>query len=238
MKTFEVTPQIAEILDGEVSDRFQYYITTGQSNNSKGVLYVMYAVNALGMWIYRGNLGADLLTAAKNARRRCRFKIEVLDEYLADRRQNLTFPFGKYAGQTIEEVFDKDERYIYWLSENCISIKSKQLRQLVESYAEIAKSNIITANKQVSNAALPIDSCLVTRSLSITKIEEYSEYYAGRETKAYKVSLLDESGNKLIYKGSCNKFVGKSKGDSITLNCKVISTFEYLGTNYNKIVLK
>ena len=112
------------------------------------------------------------------------------------------------------------------------------MRLIVQSYAEIAKSNIIAANKQVSNAALPIDSCLVTRSLSITKIEEYTEYYAGRETKAYKVSLLDESGNKFTYKGSCNKFANKSKGDNITLNCKVISTFEYLGIYYNKIVLK
>ena len=99
MKTFEITPQIAEILAGEVSDRFRYYITTGQSNNSKGVLYVMYAVNALGMWIYRGNLGADLLTAAKNARLRCRFKIDILNNNLEIRRRNITFSFGKYIRQ-------------------------------------------------------------------------------------------------------------------------------------------
>lgn len=238
MKNFEVTPQIAQILDGEVNERVRYYITTGRSNNSRSVLFVFYAVNQLGLWIYRGNLGADLLTAARNARLKCRYKIEVLDESLADRRQNLTFSFGKYIGKTIEEVFDIDERYIHWLSENCVSIKSKQLRQLVESYAEIAKSNLITANKATAKDALPIDSCLILRSLSITKIEEYSEYYAGRETKAYKVSLLDDNGNKFVYKGTCNKFAGKSKGDGLTLNCKVISNYEYLGINYNKIVLK
>ncbi len=35
--------------------------------------------------------------------------------------------FGKYSGQDVEDIWEKDKDYIYWLSENCRNMNDQLL---------------------------------------------------------------------------------------------------------------
>ena len=87
MKSFEITQEIADLLKGDESPYYRYYITTGQSDRSKDVLFVLYAEGRNG-FRYMGNLGATLLIAVKNARKRVtKWYIDVVASDVVERRK-------------------------------------------------------------------------------------------------------------------------------------------------------
>jgi hypothetical protein len=46
--------------------------------------------------------------------------------------KKVVIPFGKYKGQTVEEVYDTDQRYLSWLSEN-VKLKG-ELKESVDDW--------------------------------------------------------------------------------------------------------
>lgn len=244
ISNFPLNEKLSRMLIGEVNEHRDYYITLGQSNGSKGVMFVLYSilrkcesayVNPL---TYLGILGDDIETAIINARKRIKFyeiKVDVTKTF-RDRAERNLMPFGKYKGKTIEEIFDIDENYIYWLynSDSVKYIKSNTLLQKLVDYAQIAKENIISFNKLSSKPALQIETTKTNKELTVVNIREEGSYY---DSPIFNILLKDSEENLFKYIGSSKKLIDKNKGDVISLNCRVISNYEYLGKIYNNIKL-
>lgn len=242
-----------DLLKGDINPLRDYVITLGQSNNSKGVMFVLYSILRkpasayVSPLTYLGILADDIDTAIINARKRIpNFKLTIEDyETIRSRRDSLTMPFGKYKGETIESIFDKDEKYIYWLynSDSVKYIKSNTLLQKLADYAQIAKENIITANKEKTNDALPMDISPIERKLTIYSAHINNSIF-GFNQVTYKFKMKDEFGNLYSYQGSSEIFVqhfseviNKNNID-ILVKCKVSGNFESMGLIFNKIKLR
>lgn len=242
-----------KLLEGEINPMRDYVITLGQSSNSKGVMFVLYSIlkNPVSAYVspmtYLGILADDIETAIINARKRVpKFQITIEDyETIKDRRNPLTMPFGKYKGEAIEAIFDKDEKYIYWLhnSDSVNYIKSNAFLEKLADYAAIAKENIITANKEKSNPALPIDAQAIERKLIIYSANIKDSDF-GYNQVVYIFKMKDEFGNFYQYKGNSEIFVqhfsdvvNKINVETI-IKCKVSGNFESMGLIFNKIKMR
>lgn len=243
IKDIELTEEVEKMLDGKINPLRNYCITLGQSSGSKGVLFVLYSylkecksayVNPCN---YLGNLGADINTAVINARKRIpKFQLIIEDwEAMQTRRESCSMPFGKYAGMTIEDIFDIDEKYIFWLSgsKSLYYIKSKKAVAMIAQYAEIAKENIITKNEANSLPALPIDTEKTKRTLKLYSMVHLAVDNYGQMVEKYK--FIDEFGNKYFYSGSTKKLVGIKVDDTVSVSCKIVGSFSSLGVLFNKI---
>jgi len=239
--------QFEELLKGETNPLREYVITLGQSNGSKGVMFVLYSYLKkcesayANPAVYLGTLSSDFETAVLKARQRVpKFQINIEEyETFRNRLRPCVMPFGKYKNQTIEEIFEQDEKYLFWLSgsDSIMYIKSQTTIDIVRQYAEIAKENIVVANREASNPALELETALVERKLTVYsyKLEEVPSYsgYGNDYTETYK--MKDEFGNKFVYRGKSSKLDRDTK--EITLKCRVVDSFESLGVTFNKIKL-
>jgi hypothetical protein len=242
-----------DLLSGDINPIRDYVITLGQSSNSKGIMFVLYSVLRkptsayVSPLTYLGILADDIDTAIINARKRIpKFKLIIEDyETLRDRRHPLNMPFGKYKGESIETIFDKDEKYIYWLlnSDSIKYIKSNSLYEKIVEYAQIAKENIIISNKEKTNNALPIDANAVERKLTIYSAHIDDSIF-GYNNVTYKFKMKDEFGNLYSYQGSSEIFVQHfsevihKNNIDILVKCKVSGNFEAMGLIFNKIKLR
>jgi len=233
-----------DILKGDINPMRKYVITLGQSSASKGVMFVMYSylkectsphVNPAN---YLGNLGADMVTAVSNARKRVpKYEILIEDwETVSKRISNNMMPFGKYKGCSIEDIFDKDENYLLWVanSESFHYIKSVGCRSLISEYSKIAKENIIESNRSKSlSKALPIEEKTNVKELTV-----YSIYTGQSEWgDPYRVvKLTDADGNKYKYNGSSSKITDETK--DISLKCRISGNYESMGIIFNNLKLR
>jgi len=219
------------ILDGVKHETRRFVITIGQSSASKGVMFVLYScplkMNPYIKDTYLGTLAIDFEDAIQNARKKLgHYRIDVdIDETFGSRRENNTFPCGKYTGKTVADVFDMDYKYIFWAARN-FTCKSKKLMMELAEYGEIAKDLILEENRSKSNDALPIDSKKVERELKI--LSKWENFYG------VTFRLMDDKGNIFQYEG---KDLGE-KGETIQLTCKVKGSFESMGKVINKIRLR
>lgn len=235
------------ILFGERNPLRDYVICMGQSDASKGVMFVFYSVlrKASSPYVnpmcYLGILADDLETAIINARKRCpRYQIEIWDEETFSSRkiaicsdpETLVVDFGKYKGMTVRQIFDKDVDYLYWLANNG-KFKSKYMAATMDQYREICKENIITRNMKDSRSALPIeDKCSLKRFMVLSVYRE-DGCYGYHDTLTFKVKMIDEAGNRYYYTGTSSKFWGAKKDDTVELRCRVAGCFESMGITYN-----
>lgn len=227
------------ILQGEQNPIMSYHITLGQSNSSKGVMFVLYAIskkiNTYTSPIYLGQLALrfeDAVIAARNKIKNFQINVDD-DETFRQRREPKTMPFGKYKGMTIEEIFDKDYKYIFWLatSDSRFYIKSKCVLEAIEAYKLVAKDLVVEANKiNSSSIALPIEDKLVERTLNCYKSTPSDSFHG---VNSFNYSFTDATGNKFRYTGSKNIEMGEQ-----TLKCKVVKNFESLGIIFNVIKLR
>ena len=220
-----------EVLKGEIHETRRFLITSGQSEGSKDVMFVMYSVprvfNKYTKDTYLGSLAIDLDEAILKARKKIgRYQIEIeIDELRGSRRQSNTFPFGKYSGKTAAEVFDIDPKYLFWASRN-MRVKSNKLASELKEYGELSRILILEENEKKSNSALPIDTVKVVRNLRIISSWESDWGLAQR--------LIDTENNLYQYTG---KELG-CKGEEITLSCKVTKSWTSMGKVINKINLR
>lgn len=238
MKSYDVTDEMLETLKGEVNPLRDYFITLGQSSGSKGVMFVLYVLNKkcvsahVDPFNYLGQLSDNLPDAIVSARRKVgKFQIILdADETFRDRKLPDQIGFGKYKGKTIEEIFDIDPKYIFWLGNTANQGKLKvnsRLQNTLNEYFLISKELVIEENKKKSQPALPIDSKKVERTLTCYKLINDIDFYTQR--------FKDSDGNIFQYKGK--KLVEK-EGDTVTIGCKVTKSFESLGYVFNKINLR
>jgi len=240
-----LTANHEEILKGEDNSMRDYYITLGQSPSSKGVMFVLYSVLKkctsayVNPYTYLGQLSNNLNDAVTAARAKiAKFQIQVIDEEtMQDRKQSDILGFGKYKDKTIEQIFDIDHGYVFWLSSaiNNGTFKkklNKKLTNALNEYHAISKELIVTENKAKSKPALPIDTELVERTLTCYKVVEPGEHDLFMLiTQRFK----DADGNIYQYKGTRQL---AEKDETITLDCKVTANWESLGMTFNKINLR
>ena len=157
-------------------------------------------------------------------------------------------PFGKYKGMLISEIFDIDEKYIFWLcnSDSMGYIKSNTLYDNIKQYGLIAKENIINANRDkfselnfvniedtVSEKLLKVISC---------KLNENGFVYGYGDCNnviSYIFKLVDTDGNKYEYYGSSSKvYEQRDSNEFFKLKCKVVKHSEKMGVKYNILKLR
>jgi len=219
------------ILDGIQHEDRRFVITLGQSSSSKDVMFVLYScplkMSSYNKNTYLGNLAIDFEEAIKNARRKLgHYRIDVdTEETFGLRRDNGTFPCGKYSGKTIAEIFDIDHKYIFWAANNFTCSSIKLMRELAE-YGKLSKILILEENEKNTKPALPIDTIKVERKLTIVSNWETEFGFAQR--------LIDSENNIFQYTG---KLLG-NKGEEITIACKVKKSWTSMGKVINKINLR
>jgi uncharacterized protein (DUF3820 family) len=238
MEFVELKPETLDLLDGEDNQFRDYFITLGQSESSKGVMFVLYSVLKkctsahVNPCNYLGQLSNNLEDAVISARKKVgKFKIQIEQEETMNlRKQHGVIGFGKYRGKTIEEIFDIDYKYVYWLANKSYfgELKiNKKLQSTLNEYYSISKELIVEENRQKSKPALLIDKEKVERTLICYKIKD-SYYGLVQRFKDTEGNIFQYSGKRLVDK----------EGDTITLNCKVTKSFESLGYVFNKINLR
>jgi hypothetical protein len=248
----EILDSNYDLLSGETNPLRDYIITLGMSNNSKGVMFVLYSVLRkcdspyVNPYNYMGILGGDINTAIINARKRIsRYEIKIdCSETFGKRAKPLSMPFGKYKGMLISEIFDKDEKYIFWLSgsDSLSYIKSQTLLENIKQYGLIAKENIITENREkFSNIGfLDIEEVANEKSLKVVSYKEYVNisYYSNGVTYVFK--LVDEIGNKFEYSGTSKTVIEHMEKKDIffKLKCKVVKHVEKMGVPYNILKIR
>lgn len=227
-----------DILNGQVNPLRTYHITTGQSESSKDVMFVLYACpkSSIVKPTYLGTLAINFDDAIIAARKKVpMFQIEVdTEETFSNRREVNTLPFGKYKGMTIEQVFDVDPKYIFWLSgsDSRLYIKSKNVLQAIEQYGPIAKELIVTENKARSTSiALTVEEKSTLKTLTCYKSTPVESDFLVHAFKSY---FADADGNKYAYTGG-KKF---EVGATVDIKCKIVSNYEALGILFNVIKLR
>jgi len=239
---FELNDELVAILEGDTNPLRDYYITLGQSSSSKGVMFVLYSVLKkctsayVNPYTYLGQLSNNLTDAVHAARKKIKtFRIDVDSEETFERKQSNVLGFGKYKGKTIEEIFDVDHKYIFWLSSKVnqggFKKLNKKLTNALNEYHAISKEMIVTENKAKSNPALPIDTELVERTLTCYRILTPQVEWEEVTTQRFK----DADGNTYQYKGTR---ILAELNETITLKCKVTANWEALGYVFNKINLR
>lgn len=242
------------LLDGEINPLREYIITLGMSNNSKGVMFVLYSVLRecksiyINPYNYMGILGGDIDTAIVNARKKIsRFKITIdIDETFGKRAKPLSMPFGKYKGMLISEIFDIDEKYIFWLSnsDSMGYIKNNTLYDNIKQYGLIAKENIIVSNREKFSELnfVNIEETASEKMLKVVhcKLNENAFSYGYNDCSvSYIFKLVDTDGNKYEYYGSSTKvYEQKDSNEFFKLKCKVVKHVEKMGVKYNILKLR
>lgn len=242
------------LLDGELNPLRDYIITLGMSNNSKGVMFVLYSVLRecksayVNPYNYMGILGGDIDTAIINARKKItRYKISIdCDETFGKRAKPLSMPFGKYKGMLISEIFDIDEKYIFWLcnSDSMGYIKSNTLYDNIKQYGLIAKENIILNNREKFSELnfIDIEDVSTEKRLKVVscKVNDNAFSYGyGDYSISYIFKLVDEKGNKYEYYGTSSKvYEQRESNEFFTLKCKVVKHIEKMGVKYNILKMR
>ena len=228
------------ILNGVDHHRFNYVITLGLTKHSKGVMFVLYAVtnphtmNAekTNIFVYKdlylGQLSSDFGKAVEAARAKIpKYKILVWDDTTFINRKFNVLNFGKYNGKTVEEIFDIDQKYIFWAAKN-VSPKTKKMSELFAQYRIIERDLAIKENRTKSNGALPLDLVKTTRKL---KVYSFSH---GFYPNQFQTRLRDENGNKFSYTGKWLDDVG----EEVVFTGFVKGSFEAMGVMFNTLAIR
>lgn len=216
------------LLKGIIHESARFVISTGRSDSSKDVMFVLYACGQED--VYLGNLSNDFNKAMVSAREKCgKFQIDVdVDIDLNKRRGSNTFPFGKYVGKSVEDVFDIDPKYIYWAACNMpLHRFSSKMIDVMMQYSRLAKDIVIEENANNSNPPIEIEKTKKERVLTVTSL-----WRTNYETIGHR--LVDGEGNLFQYTG---KFIA-AKGETVTIPCKVTKTIYSMGKVINKINLR
>jgi hypothetical protein len=250
----EITENNYSLLDGELNPLRDYVITLGMSSGSKGVMFVLYSVLRecksiyVNPYNYMGILADDINTAIVNARKKVsKFKISIdCDETFRERAKPLAMPFGKYKGMLISEIFDIDEKYLFWLcgSDSINYIKNNTLIENIRQYGLIAKENIVTENREkFSNIGyIAIEDVASEKQLKVVhfKVNENAFSYGyGDCSVSYIFKLVDSVGNKFEYYGSSSKvYAHRESNEFFTFKCKVVKHIEKMGVPYNILKIR
>jgi hypothetical protein len=115
-----------------------YYIIS--VTGTKNCYYTLYSYNNHCIspnakpWQYITNLSTDLLEAVNKicTGRGKIVRLEIQDNFNINNIAPTCFQFGKYAGQPISEVYNRDPKYIIWAAFN-MTAKNKRQQQVVET---------------------------------------------------------------------------------------------------------
>lgn len=200
-------------------------IVLGQSKMSKGVMFVLYSIPKFKHIppTFLGILSSDLDKAIEKAAVLAPTnEIQVWNtETVADRIAAASannFPFGKYKGKSVQEIFELDPQYIWWASSNC-TFSQKGLQLVMNEYKELARDFIISQNKEKSQPAL-VEGTVI----SMCDLKIYKEENLGKVTS---FKFKDASGN--LYTMLTSKPIADIN------NCIVTGNYSTMGLIFNKI---
>ena len=224
-------------IEGEKHPIRIFAITLGLSLGSKDVMFVLYSitrptetVKTKPVFTYMGQLSNDFDKAVEVAKERVNgYEIELWDKENFEQAKPLLIKFGKYKGKTIEEVYDIDSGYIFWMSNNInLDMNGKRFNEKLAEYAKLSRDLIIQKNEEKSLPHLPIEDTTSVKKLTIYSISTDSwDNIVNR--------MLDENGNRIQYSGS--RQLGE-KGETVELKCRVKKHFSSMGLNFNVVGLR
>lgn len=193
------------VIEGEKRETKTYAIVLGQNEGSKENMFTLYAfpkgeyITQTNAPVYLGTLANDMDNAIAAAKRLVPgTEVEVWEEETARERKKYAYgflDFGKYKDQHIEDVLDTDPRYFWWMINNRTFYG--KLRELVESYREIAKTTVIIQNPDSPNPPLTLNTIIDFNSLELVGKENMGAFRFGAKP-TYKYTLKDGDGNRFV----------------------------------------
>lgn len=210
-----------------------FYVTLGQSTNSKNVRFVLYK------WLHKCIspyvnpfqfvcvLCDDLIESCEKSIVVSGLNPIIIDFNLQRLKQEKMIPnfipFGKYKDKDIEDVLQSDPQYIYWLSNNYFG-KNKGLLYRLNELKQTAKEKIIYENRNVSKSNfVGVEGQRIIIKGTVQSI--YPIDFGG-----YSIKIIDDNGNFLTKNGILPN--GIKKGDIITIDGKIKKHYEKMGTKH------
>lgn len=192
-------------IEGQKNETREFAIVLGQSEGSKGVMFVLYSFprpnfrTKTNLPVYLGTLADDLPNAIEAAKRLAPgWEILVWENEAAQERRKYQYgylSFGKFKDQHIEDVLDTDPKYFWWMINNC-RFKG-ELKDLVESYRDAAKSIVIKMNGDNAQPALEVGTVVEFKKLTVSSKEDQGAFVRGAKP-TLKYTMKDGEGNRFV----------------------------------------
>jgi hypothetical protein len=182
-----------------------YYIIS--VTGSKNCYYTLYSYNNHCIspnakpWQYITNLSTDLLEAVNKicTGRGKIVRLEIQDNFNINNIAPTCFQFGKYAGQPISEVYNRDPKYILWAAFN-MTAKNKRQQQVVETLQLLKDAHFQMVTEQNLNSSTSEYQFQPRQRLNlnlqiISKFKQRPCPLTGQESKRFKYKAQDQNGN-------------------------------------------
>ena len=215
----------------------EFYLTLGQSDNSKDVRFVLYRFNLKCASAYVDPfrfcciLADDLMEAAIKARRIAGKNVVIVDfdsQRLKKEKSKPNYlPFGKYEGQSINDVMEVNPSYVLWLSNN-YNGRNKGLIERLSEIRQEAAAKVTEINREKGSSYIGEVGQKVKVEGEVISIATTGNYYS--DEVIHKIRVKDDNGNTVTRSGKLPD--GIEKGARITIEGTVKNHSEYLGVKY------
>ena len=183
---------------GSISDTDSYWVVS--LTGCEHVYYTLYLFNKVsGNYTYCRNLSSNIVEAVAKIATSKGLPI-LLDEedgnFKTRRIPAVCFQFGKYVGQSLVEVYEKDPQYVLWAAKNVLP-KNKVQRQMLDNLQAIVKSHFqMLTEKNKEECSSEYYGQIKTRYDLTLKVYQVNEYINEFERSlSYRHRATDESGN-------------------------------------------
>ena len=193
---------------------------------------------------YVCNLSTDLIEAVEKI---CTGKgkpvmLEVRDNFNPERIPGTHFPFGKYKGESLSDVYERDPKYVVWASYNMTSKKhTKSMDQFFQGleYLRDAHFQMVTEENLETATSVYVGEIKQRMDLELrmtSKFKPEPDAWGNQENTRYKAE--DPDGNHFrFYSGNDDLEVG----ETYNIRGTVTKHFELLGvktTSINRVAVK
>lgn len=210
-----------------------FYVTLGQSSNSKNVRFVLYRwLNKVispyvNPFQFVGILCDDLIEACEKSLVVAGVNPILIDfdvQRLKKEKMKPNFiPFGKYKGKHIEDILETDPQYIYWLSNN-YSGNNKGLMYRLDELRQVSREKVIYENRTNSKS-----NFVGVEGQRINVVGTVQSIYPA-DFNGFVIKIMDTNGNFLTKTGTLPKNL--KKGDVISIEGMVKKHYEKMGIKH------
>lgn len=232
----------------QTENRGYFFISTGAKNK----MFTLWRFNPIAIfkpdWFIK-SLSNDIIKAVEDAitiASAAGITLDIEEDQVGDRAKAYHFQFGKYKGELIDDVAEKDPRYLLWFINSSYEYASKHRTKLSNHavYALNLQAEAIAAVKQqnIANRVAKFGSSQFIgtvnerRDFTLTILKR--SIVGSMFGTCYKIEMLDSNNNLVIYSGSVDLTEYKDadgyiknheKGTQITFKATIKSHYEANG---------
>lgn len=211
-------------------------------SGKKGVFFTLWRYSCKASvyanpYIFVKNLSTDLDKAVFEAIKfieNSNVKLILIDEETFNKRANIPaeiLEFGKYKGESINDIYLKDPKYILWLSDNNYTNTAKGLKrqEMLDAFKSLYFETLAEENRK-NGSSVYIGS--KGDKLENIKLKVYKRKFYDYEYPYTDLYAKDADENRYIFKEPFTILEGE---EVEILKCKVKDHVEILGLKYTRL---